>query len=116
MIRWLHAAVASLFCLAAATAHGQACTTTISPGADLNATVAGAAANAVICLNVGTYLPSNVAFPADSATFAIGNSVTVRGLGATPAQVILQGAASTDYTMKFVNPTVGKTASGSTLQ
>ena len=117
MMRWLHAAAVSFLCLGAATAHGQ-CTQTINPGADLNSVANTAAPGSVICLNAGTYLPSAVVFPADSATFAIGNAVTVRGTpGTTPAQVILQGGASTDYVMKFTNVFgAGKVASGSTLQ
>ena len=115
MMRWFHALAATLLCLCATTvAHAQ-CTTTISPGADLTATVAAATAGSTICLNVGTYFPPAAGFP-NTNTFAIGNAVTVRGLGASPANVVLAGGPAAAYAIFFTNYlNNGKVASGATL-
>jgi hypothetical protein len=117
MMRWLRAAAAAVsLSMAAGAAYGQACTQTINPGADLTATVAAAAPGAVICLNAGTYFPPAAGFP-NNQTFAIGNAVTVRGNGATPASVILQGGAAGGYVIFMTNYlNNGKVASGATLQ
>lgn len=118
MTRWIHASLAALLGFAALASYAQTCTQTISPGADLSSTVINAAPGSVICLNPGTYNPPSLAlniFP-DNGGFAIGNSVTVKGLGATPADVRLQAIASgVDHTVYFVNYVGGKTASGAQL-
>lgn len=124
MTRWIQASLAALLGLAALAAHAQTCNMTVSAGvgqgADLTLAIEGAAPGTVICLNPGTYTPINDSnrFAAPN-TFAIGNQVTLKGLGATPASVILQGAAAADHTIYFVNYLQGlngKTAHGATLQ
>ena len=115
MIRWYRAALAVLMSVGAIAAYGQACVTTLSPGADLTAAVAGATAGDMICLNVGTYFPPSSGFP-NNQTFAIGNAVIVRGLGTDPSQVVLQAGGGGDYAVYFTNYlNNGKVASGATL-
>ena len=107
----------ALLSVAALAAHGQACTNTISAPADVTSAVNAMNAGQVLCLNPGTYpgtTPGGVVFPADGS-FGIQAGVIVRGLGATPAQVVLQSAsASADHAVK-INNIIGKNASGAQL-
>lgn len=102
----------SFFC---AISLAQTCTITIGPSADLTSTIAAAnSGSTVICLNPGTYSPPTVAFPANGA-FAVGNNVIVRGLGATPADVTLNGSSSVDHAVYFTNYLGSKNANGAQL-
>ncbi len=95
-------------------AHAQACTVTISPGADLTATIQARAPGDTVCLNAGTYAPPAPGFPNNGA-FAIGRAVTVRGAnGTTPSQVILQGLPAADHAVYFTNY-LNASASGAQL-
>ncbi|MBK7660171.1 MAG: hypothetical protein IPJ28_13965 [Betaproteobacteria bacterium] len=94
-------------------AQAQTCTNTISPGADLTAAAAALSAGQTLCLNPGTYTPP-AGFPANGA-FALGNNVTIRGLGATPAATVLQ-STSADHGFYFTNYLGGgKSANNSAL-
>lgn len=120
MTRWIHASLAALAGMVALASQAQTCTTTLSPGvgqgADLTLAIENAAPDTVFCLNPGTYTPINdVNRFAAPNTFAIGNRVTLKGLGATPASVVLQGAAAADHTIYFVNYLGSKSASGAQL-
>jgi len=110
-------------CAAAISAHA-ACTTTLgtagqastfSQTADITAAVAAAAPGSTICLNPGTYHPNVATYPFDGKTFGIGNAVTVLGLGASPASVILQAGGSL-FAVYFDNYLGTKTVDGATLQ
>ena len=90
-----------LAALASFGAQAQTCTQTISPGTDLTAAAAALTPGQTLCLNPGTYAPPNPGFPANGA-FALGNGVTIRGLGATPAATVLQ-STSNDHGFYFTN-------------
>ena len=117
MTRWIHASLAALLGMAALASHAQTCTQTISPGGnDLTLVVETAAVDSVICLNPGTYTPfGNATRFAAPNTFAIGKRVTIKGLGATPSSVILQGGSAGDHALYFVNYLGGQSASGAQL-
>jgi hypothetical protein len=89
---------------------------TISPGANLNATIEAAANGDTILLNPGVYTAPNTA-PTPGA-FAVGRRVTIRGLGATPAQVILRGAPpfTGDFGLYFLPYIGGASPNGATLE
>jgi hypothetical protein len=104
----------ALFFALGSSAFAQVCSVTISPPADVSATVAAATPGSVVCLTAGTYSPPSPGFPNNGA-FAIGNSVIVRGLGPTPASVVLQGSPTVDHAVYFTNYLTTKSASGSQL-
>ena len=106
----------ALLLASAPAVHAQACNTTLNPGANVTAAVEAATAGQTICLNPGTYTTTvQGGFP-NNQTFAIGKSVTLRGLGAGPANTILQAGGSGDYAVYFVNYLGGaNTASNSGL-
>lgn len=116
MIRTCRAALATLTICAAMGAQAlEPCTQTINPGANVRDTVTAAAAGAVICLNPGSYSPPAAGFPADPNVLVIANGVTLQGMGASPAQVMLQGGANGSYAVWVVDFVGGKTASGLTI-
>src|SRR5436190_202694 len=88
MIRWMRTSLFAVLALVAGTSYSQTCTTTVSPGADLEATVAGMTSGQVLCLNAGTYTAPAGGFNAGVFDFGVG--VTIRGLGASPAATVLQ--------------------------
>src|SRR6185503_6494538 len=100
MIRWSRPLVGAVLGAATICAHA-ACSVTISPPTDVNATIAAATTGQTICLNTGTYTTAS--------TFSFSKNVTVLGLGATPAGVILQAAPAVSSALNFG-------VSGGTLQ
>ena len=97
-----------------------AVTTTLSPGANITAAVEAATAGDVIQLNPGTYTPSNTAAFGFTGSFAIGRNVTIRGLGTTPAGVVLQsnGAPASGYALHFMpyHATLAPSSNGARLE
>ena len=106
MARWIKVLLGIAMGVAAASAHAQTCTTTLNNGGNLQAAIQAAAAGNVICLNAGTYMGTTNGggtFPANGG-FAVFKNVIIRGLGATPASVVLQAQASTvDHVVYFLN-------------
>lgn len=107
MMRWVYAAAATLLSFAAwgqtCPTTGATCNATINQGTGLTAAIEARTAGQTLCLNPGTYTTATTPAWADPNAFGIGKSVTVCGLGGSPSNVVLQGSASSDYAVKFVN-------------
>jgi hypothetical protein len=96
-------------------------TTTLSPGANITAAVEAANPGDIIQLNPGTYTPTNTGAFVFTGSFAIGKNVTIRGLGTTPAGVVLQsnGAPLSGYALHFMpynTPTLAPSSNGARLE
>jgi len=108
MTRWCRTILGALLSVGAISANavncpttGALCDATLSPGGNVTAGVQARTAGQTLCLNTGTYTPATTPEYSDPNSFAIGRSVTVCGLGATPSQTILQGGGVSDYAVKF---------------
>jgi hypothetical protein len=104
MTTWRHVIVGVALALASLASHGQAvtCTKTLNPGANLTQNVETATDGDTICLNAGDYNASTTSAYADAKSFGIAKRVRIVGLGATPADVRLNGGGGGDYAVKFL--------------
>ncbi|HET9579334.1 MAG TPA: hypothetical protein VFP44_15995 [Usitatibacter sp.] len=112
---WLR--LCGLLLLAISTASWST-TTTISPGANLTAAIEAATDGDTILLNPGTYTPANTGSYPFTGSFGVGKRVFIRGLGATPAGVVLQGASppggfAVHYLKYQIGPSFGNPSGGS---
>src|SRR4029453_2699677 len=115
--RWLLAALL----LAVSATTSAATTFTLSPGQSITAAVEAASDGDTIQLNPGVYNPVNTGAYTLTGSFGIGKSVTIRGLGATPAQTILRGGAApvgefAFYFLRYSSPPTATSPSGATLE
>ena len=113
MIRRCHAILGVLLlCISVSAA---AATTTISPGTGLQTAIHNANPGDTIQLNPGTYTWAGSPSVATTDTFTINKAVSIVGLGATPADVVLQGAAGGFGYVVWFASIAGGNASGASL-